>query len=199
MTGQTDASGATTLPNIILGRHNARVGKPGFSTKNLTVDVTEGDGAQTVPVALFPSAAISGIVLQDDAKNQASWLTWHDGRPQSEVEAVLRRAFLVSEERARKLSGPWAQHPLLALAREAGEAVGFDVLFGAKAQLLLHLDLDPQPLTVETVLVAQLPAYRGLISLIDVFIGPSPGVVHAHRVIGRDRTVQEGPLGLTSI
>ena len=52
-------------------------------------------------------------LLQDDAKNQSSWLTWQEGWPQDEVEAVLRRDFLVSEERARKLSGPWGRHPLL--------------------------------------------------------------------------------------
>jgi hypothetical protein len=52
-------------------------------------------------------------LLQDDAKNQASFLTWNDGMPQPEVAAILRRDFLVSEERAGKLSGPWAQHPIL--------------------------------------------------------------------------------------
>ncbi len=52
-------------------------------------------------------------LLQDDAKNQSSYLTWHEGRPQPEVAAVLRRDFLVSEERAEKLSGPWGRHPLL--------------------------------------------------------------------------------------
>jgi len=52
-------------------------------------------------------------LLQDDAKNQASYLTWHDEVPQPDVAAALRRDFLVSEERAGKLSGPWAQHPLL--------------------------------------------------------------------------------------
>ncbi len=51
--------------------------------------------------------------LQDDAKNQASYLTWKEGVPQPEVAAVLRRDFLVSEERAEKLSGPWAHHPVL--------------------------------------------------------------------------------------
>jgi len=51
--------------------------------------------------------------LQDDAKNQASYLTWKEGVPQPEVAAVLRRDFLVSEERAEKLSGAWARHPLL--------------------------------------------------------------------------------------
>jgi hypothetical protein len=51
--------------------------------------------------------------LQDDAKNQASYLTWAEKVPQPEVEKALRRDFLVSEERAEKLSGPWAGHPLL--------------------------------------------------------------------------------------
>ncbi len=52
-------------------------------------------------------------LLQDDAKNQSSWLTWREGRPQAEVAAALRRDFLVSEERADKLSGAWGRHPLL--------------------------------------------------------------------------------------
>jgi len=52
-------------------------------------------------------------LLQDDAKNQSSWLTWREGRAQAEVAAVLRRDFLVSEERADKLSGAWGRHPLL--------------------------------------------------------------------------------------
>jgi hypothetical protein len=52
-------------------------------------------------------------LLQDDAKNQASYLTWNDGAPQAEVAAVLRNEFLVSRERANKLSGAWGRHPLL--------------------------------------------------------------------------------------
>lgn len=52
-------------------------------------------------------------LLQDDAKNQSSYLTWKEGTPQPEVAAVLRREYLVSEERADKLSGAWARHPLL--------------------------------------------------------------------------------------
>jgi hypothetical protein len=52
-------------------------------------------------------------LLQDDAKNQSSYLTWKEGMPQREVAAVLRRDFLVSEERAEKLSGAWGRHPLL--------------------------------------------------------------------------------------
>ena len=51
--------------------------------------------------------------LQDDAKNQCSWLTWNERRPQAEVAATLRADHLVSAERAEKLSGPWGRHPLL--------------------------------------------------------------------------------------
>jgi hypothetical protein len=51
-------------------------------------------------------------LLQDDAKNQSSWLTWEEGRPQDEVARVLRSEYLCSEERAGKLSGAWGRHPL---------------------------------------------------------------------------------------
>lgn len=50
--------------------------------------------------------------LQDDAKNQASYLTWGEKRPQPDVAATLRREFLVSEERAGKFAGTWGRHPL---------------------------------------------------------------------------------------
>ena len=52
-------------------------------------------------------------LLQDDAKNQSSYLTWGEGRPQPEVAATLRHDFLVTAERADKLSGAWGRHPLL--------------------------------------------------------------------------------------
>jgi hypothetical protein len=52
-------------------------------------------------------------LLQDDAKNQSSYLTWQEGMPRTDVAQILRRDFLVSEERADKLSGAWGRHPLL--------------------------------------------------------------------------------------
>jgi hypothetical protein len=52
-------------------------------------------------------------LLQDDAKNQSSFLTWGEGASQAEVAKVLRRDFLVTAERADKLSGAWGRHPLL--------------------------------------------------------------------------------------
>ncbi len=52
-------------------------------------------------------------LLQDDAKNHSSYLTWGEKAPQEEVARILRRDFLVTEERADKLSGAWGKHPLL--------------------------------------------------------------------------------------
>jgi hypothetical protein len=52
-------------------------------------------------------------LLQDDAKNQSSFLTWGEGAAQTTVAETLRRDFLVSPERADKLSGAWGRHPLL--------------------------------------------------------------------------------------
>jgi hypothetical protein len=52
-------------------------------------------------------------LLQDDAKNQSSFLTWGEGAAQSEAAEILRRQFLVTPERADKLSGAWGRHPLL--------------------------------------------------------------------------------------
>ncbi len=52
-------------------------------------------------------------LLQDDAKNQASYLLWQEGRPEAEVAALLPREFLVSEERAGKFAGAWGRHPLM--------------------------------------------------------------------------------------
>lgn len=62
-----------------------------------------------------PDAQIGLLLaqLQDEAKNHAAWLTWNEGRTESEVSSILRRDFLVSEERASKLAGAWGRHPLL--------------------------------------------------------------------------------------
>ncbi|HET7291856.1 MAG TPA: hypothetical protein VFM88_05480 [Vicinamibacteria bacterium] len=52
-------------------------------------------------------------LLQDDAKNQSSYLTWREAWPREDVAGTLRREYLCSEERADKLSGAWGRHPLL--------------------------------------------------------------------------------------
>jgi hypothetical protein len=52
-------------------------------------------------------------LLQDDAKNQSSFLTWSEHAAQDAVAKTLRNDFLVTPERADKLSGAWGRHPLL--------------------------------------------------------------------------------------
>ena len=52
-------------------------------------------------------------LLQDDAKNQSSFLTWEKRWTQDKVRGALRNEFLCSDERADKLSGAWGRHPLL--------------------------------------------------------------------------------------
>lgn len=52
-------------------------------------------------------------LLQDDAKNQASYLTWKEKVTRRDVARILRQEFLVTEERADKLSGAWGRHPLM--------------------------------------------------------------------------------------
>jgi len=104
-------------------------GKAGFETTVLTMNTRaatlfEGIANNAILIAhgvteieQLPDEDLQvGVLLallQDDAKNQSSYLTWGEGKPQPEVAATLRRDFLVTEERADKLSGVWGRHPLL--------------------------------------------------------------------------------------
>ena len=56
-----------------------------------------------------------------------------------------------------------------------------------KPELALDVDLDPQALAVEAVLVALVLAEHRVEALVEVLVGAAPGVVDAHRVVGRDR------------
>src|SRR5262249_9176456 len=67
-----------------------------------------------------------------------------------------------------------AQHALLALLHEVGYAELLDVALGFEAQLLLRLDLDPQPLAIEAVLVALLESAHRIETLPEIFIGAAP-------------------------
>lgn len=73
-------------------------------------------------------------LLQDDAKNQASWLTWQEHRPQQEVAEVLRTGCLVTRERAEKLSGPWGRHPLLGRMMLPAYRAGTELVAGLRRQ-----------------------------------------------------------------
>ena len=48
-------------------------------------------------------------LLQDDAKNQSSYLTWGEGKPQAEVAATLRRDFLVTAAEIFIEAGCWPE------------------------------------------------------------------------------------------
>jgi hypothetical protein len=67
-------------------------------------------------------------LLQDDAKNQASYLTWKESAQQADVASVLRSDFLVTDERAEKLSGAWGRHPLLGRMYLPAYRAGTDVV-----------------------------------------------------------------------
>ena len=87
-------------------------------------------------------------------------------------------------------------NPRLAQLHEAIDPERLDLAFVVEAELLLDLDLDPQPLAVESVLVALPLAEHGVVALVEILVGATPRVVHAHRVIGRDRAVEEAPAPL---
>jgi len=75
---------------------------------------------------------------------------------------------------------------LAALRRELRETVLLDLPLRAEAEGLLDLDLDPQTLGVEAVLVALVEAAEGLVALEDVLQRAAVAVVDAGRVVGRE-------------
>ena len=80
----------------------------------------------------------------------------------------------------------------------AGDEV-LDVALAAQLQFLLDLDLDPQPLAVEPLLVAEVVAGHGEVAVVGVLVRPPPGVVDAHRVVGGDGAVEEAPPRLPAV
>ena len=82
-------------------------------------------------------------------------------------------------------------HPLLAVLHEPADAVRLDVPLRSEAQVLFDLDFHPQALAVETVLVALLVALHRAPAEEQVFVRPAPGVVDTHRIVRRDRPVDE--------
>ena len=91
------------------------------------------------------------------------------------------------------LAGGEREHALLAQAHELGDAVRLDVALAREAEVALDVDLDPQALAVEAVLVALVLAQHRVEPLVQVLVRAAPGVVDAHRVVGRDRPVEEAP------
>ena len=89
-----------------------------------------------------------------------------------------------------------ARDALAAARGELGEAVLLDLALRVEPERPLDLDLDPEALAVEAVLVALVEAAERLVALEDVLERAPPRVVHAHRVVRRDRAVDEAELAV---
>src|SRR5215211_241174 len=74
---------------------------------------------------------------------------------------------------------------------ELGDPVGFDVALALETELFLDFDFYPEPLAIEAVLETLLLAEHRLVALEEVLVRAAPAVMYTHRVVGRDRTVQE--------
>ena len=86
-----------------------------------------------------------------------------------------------------------SEHALFAGADEILDAIVADFALGPKPEAFFHLDFDPQPLAIEAILIAQFLAVHGVVALVHVFQRSSPGVVHAHGIVGGDGAVEERP------
>src|SRR5712692_2864936 len=85
------------------------------------------------------------------------------------------------------------QDTLFAEVHERPHAELLDVALAAESQVAFDVHFDPKALAVEAILVAlSEPAHR-LVALKEILIGPPPGVVHPHGVVGGDRAIQERP------
>ena len=87
---------------------------------------------------------------------------------------------------------------LFALLDEAIHAERLDLAFVGEAKLALDLHFDPESLAVEALLPAKILAEHGVVAVEEIFVGAAPCVVHAHRAVGGQRAVEEGPLRPTA-
>ena len=72
------------------------------------------------------------------------------------------------------LAGGVGQDALLAERDELGDAVGLDVALAREAEVALDVDLDPQPLAVEAVLLALVLAEHRVEALEEVLVRRGP-------------------------
>src|SRR5205823_6574812 len=82
---------------------------------------------------------------------------------------------------------------------ELVEPVLLDLALRVQSELALHVDLDPQTLAVEAVLVALVKAAHRLVPLEDVLQRAAPGRVHRQRLVRGHRAVDERPARATLV
>ena len=97
------------------------------------------------------------------------------------------------------LYGGITQDTRLTFAHKLLQAELLDVFLGGKAHFLFDFNFHPQTLAIKAVLVAQFLAAHGLEAQEQVFIGAPPAVMHAHRVVGGDGSIDEGPVGVVLV
>ena len=85
------------------------------------------------------------------------------------------------------------EHAHLAQLDEFGQAKGLNVALALEAQFFFDIHLNPQALAVEAVLPALVVALHRVETLEEVFVRAPPGVVDAHRIVGRNRAIEEAP------
>src|SRR6185295_6964009 len=85
---------------------------------------------------------------------------------------------------------------LTATTRELVDPVLLDLGLRVEAEIPLDLDLDPQPLTVEPVLVALVETPHRLVALEQILVRAAPEMVDAQPVgrVRRLRAVEEAPV-----
>ena len=88
-----------------------------------------------------------------------------------------------------------AEHGVAAALVERGDAVVLDLVLVGDPELLLHLDLDGEPVTVPPGFPRDVVAAHGLESWVEVFERARPHVVEPRTAVGGGGTLVEDPLG----
>ncbi len=90
-------------------------------------------------------------------------------------------------------------HAVAAGASKLVEPVLLDLLLRVEAERLLDLYLDPEPLAVESILVALFVSEHGAVPLHQIFQRATPCVMHTHWVIGGDWAINKRKWGAARV
>ena len=85
------------------------------------------------------------------------------------------------------------QNTTFTFVHKVVDAIFIHSRFCSESQLLFNFHLNPQSLAVKSILVTLVMPRHGKETLVRIFVGPAPGVMDAHGVIGSDRAVQKAP------
>ncbi len=94
----------------------------------------------------------------------------------------------------RLIGDPLGELPdaLFAAIDELGNAIRFDIALALESEFLFDLDLHPESLAVEAILVSLFLAEHGVEALEEILVGTTPTMMHTHRVVGGNRSIDKG-------